>query len=192
VREDLRNIEKPVNRILRDATMDPEEKQDQVALKQYVHSSAKALAAKVSRTTSTLGSSSTNSSEVVRLSTENDVFYGSFDEWLASFTPDTKSDETTPEQRLEFMREHRKKVIGEDCCPDKHLEHNMRNPMHCELDPPEQKMRLLIQGLRKKDYMARYSETIEVDPDSLTFELLETLFRKVCVFPFLVSKRRPF
>jgi hypothetical protein len=39
-------------------------------------------------------------------------------------------------------------------------------------------MRLHIQGLRKKESTTRYDESVEVDPDSLIFELLKTLFTK--------------
>jgi hypothetical protein len=110
------------------------------------------------------------------------VFYGSFDEWLASFTPDMKGEETTPEQRLEFMREKRKKMNVDESCSDKCLEHNTRNLIQRELDPPLQKMRILIQGLRKKGSTVRYSETLEADPDSLMFELLQTLLKKGVFF----------
>ncbi len=45
VREDLRKVEEPVNDILKDTSADPEEDRD--ILRDYVHSSARILAAKV-------------------------------------------------------------------------------------------------------------------------------------------------
>ena len=44
-------------------------------------------------------------------------------------------------------------------------------------------MILSIQGLRKKGSMECYTEDVEVDPDSLTFELLEYLLKKSTLFP---------
>ena len=110
VREDLRRVEKPVNDILKDTSADPDEHRE--VLRDYVHSSARAIAAKVANTDSVARDSKDSSQTLIPLTEHSsDMFYGSFDEWLASFTP-TIGELKTTEQRLEFMRSQRKETIA--------------------------------------------------------------------------------
>jgi hypothetical protein len=115
VRQNLLKIEEPINNILKDTA---EADQNQAVLRQSVHSSAKALAAMVgtSDTTqpdSTGSGASTASSETAQAPIEGgDVFYGSFDEWLASFTPKIVGGLSIPAHRLEYMREQRRNKMA--------------------------------------------------------------------------------
>jgi hypothetical protein len=111
VQNDLRIVEVPINHILTDTSADAE---DRDVLRDYVHSSAKALALKVTNT-DTVANGSTCLSKTPILSTGDggDIFYGSFDDWLASFTSETKDNLETPAQRLGFMRSQKEKTMVE-------------------------------------------------------------------------------
>ncbi|KAM7188973.1 hypothetical protein V8F33_010307 [Rhypophila sp. PSN 637] len=139
---------------------------DSEVLRDYVHSSAKVLAESVGNKHPAFMADTAADSE--------EVFYGSFDEWLASFAPpDAKDGELkTSAQRLGFMREKRLEI----------QEVTSTTPRDSKV------MLLQIDGLRKKGSTARHSERVEVDPDSMTFDLLQTLFKKgyteICGFRF--------
>jgi hypothetical protein len=90
--------------------------EEQEVLYNYVNSSAKALAKKFGTGASSRTEALESIPVVNSFDSESavdepvDLFYGSFDEWLASFTPVTMDLLDTPTQRLEHVRKQREKI----------------------------------------------------------------------------------
>jgi hypothetical protein len=112
----LLKVEKPVNDILHSTNGADSVSMEHGELRTYVNTSARKLAEKVRA--SSVDESCANDKDVdmkeingTYPSTRTDeVFFGSFDEWLASFVPETLDKFDDPAKRLDYMRQERQKL----------------------------------------------------------------------------------